>query len=71
MHQCSQSEEIKPMSANGYTSFNAQTAKLDLSDPVQAITYDKQGNIYYGFVGPWQKSAPHDNCLWIAGSARQ
>jgi len=45
--------EIKSMSAKGYTSFNSQTAIWKLPAPVQAILYDTQGNIYYGFVGPW------------------
>jgi len=45
--------EIKHMSASGYSDFDAQMARWKLPAPVQAIVYDRQGNIYYGFVGPW------------------
>ena len=41
--------EIKPLSVSGYYRFRAQTARWKLSEPVLAITYDNQGNIYYGF----------------------
>lgn len=41
--------EIKPNSLYGMRNFNAQVAKWRLSDHIQAITYDKYGNIYLGF----------------------
>jgi hypothetical protein len=41
--------EIKPLSNPGYYRFNRQIARWKLSDPVQLITYDHDGNIYLGF----------------------
>ncbi len=41
--------EIKPLSPYGVRSFNTQVTKWNLPGPVQAITYDKAGNIYLGF----------------------
>jgi hypothetical protein len=43
--------EIKPATDYGFRTFNAQVARWKLPAPVQVITYDYQGNIYYGF--PW------------------
>jgi hypothetical protein len=44
--------EIKPLSRTGRTRFNDQVLNVwDLDGRVQAITYDKNGNIYYGFPG--------------------
>ncbi|MGD0189407.1 MAG: hypothetical protein ABSD74_01565 [Rhizomicrobium sp.] len=41
--------EIKPLTNSGYSTFNAQVARWKLPDPVLPITYDYDGNIYYGF----------------------
>jgi len=41
--------EIKPVTDYGLTSFNAQIKGWKLPAPVQVISYDYQGNIYYGF----------------------
>jgi len=44
--------EIKPLSRSGRSRFNNQVLNVwDLEGRVQAITYDKNGNIYYGFPG--------------------
>jgi len=44
--------EIKPLSRTGRSRFNNQVLNIwDLEGRVQAITYDKNGNIYYGFPG--------------------
>jgi len=43
--------EIKPLTNYGFRSFNRQVARWKLPGPVDALTYDYQGNIYYGF--PW------------------
>lgn len=44
--------EIKPLSRAGRSRFNHQVLNVwDLEGQVQAITYDKDGNIYYGFPG--------------------
>jgi hypothetical protein len=46
--------EIKPNSISGYNRFNDQALNIwDLEGRVQAIAYDENGNIYYGFPGPW------------------
>lgn len=41
--------EIKALTDDGFRSFNTQIARWKLSDSVLAITYDYEGNIYYGF----------------------
>jgi hypothetical protein len=41
--------EIKPLTDSGKSSFNRQVLNWDLSDPVQPITYDAAGNIFWGF----------------------
>lgn len=44
--------EIKPLSRSGRSRFNYQVLNVwDLEGRVQAITYDQNGNIYYGFPG--------------------
>jgi hypothetical protein len=43
--------EIKPVSDYGFRSYTGQVARWKLPEPVLAITYDYQGNVYYGF--PW------------------
>jgi hypothetical protein len=44
--------EIKPLSRAGRSRFNDQVLNVwDLEDRVQPITYDKNGNIFYGFPG--------------------
>jgi hypothetical protein len=44
--------EIKPLSRSGRSRFNNQVLNVwDLEGRVQAITYDKNGNIFYGFPG--------------------
>jgi hypothetical protein len=44
--------EIKPLSRTGRSRFNNQVLNVwDLEGRVQATTYDKQGNIFYGFPG--------------------
>lgn len=44
--------EIKPLSRSGRARFNNQVLNVwDLEGRVQAITYDKNGNIYSGFPG--------------------
>ncbi len=40
--------DIKPLTVSGERSFNAQVNRWN-AGPVQAITYDAQGNIYLGF----------------------
>ena len=44
--------EIKPTTNYGIASYSAQVARWKLPAPVQAISYDYEGNIYYGF--PWR-----------------
>jgi hypothetical protein len=47
-----QHAEIKPLSRSGRSRLNYQELNVwDLAGQVQAITYDKNGNIYYGFPG--------------------
>lgn len=47
--------EIKPLSTSSISRFNNQVLNVwDLEGQVQAITYDRDGNINYGFPGPWQ-----------------
>jgi len=41
--------EIKPLTSSGEASFNRQVQNWALPAPVQAITYDSQGNVYRGF----------------------
>ncbi|HEX4157604.1 MAG TPA: hypothetical protein VHY79_03950 [Rhizomicrobium sp.] len=43
--------EIKPLSNSGFSRFKGQVARWKKPAPVLAITYDYDGNIYYGF--PW------------------
>lgn len=44
--------EIKPLSRSSRSRLNYQEFNVwDLAGQVQAITYDKNGNIYYGFPG--------------------
>jgi hypothetical protein len=44
--------EIKPLSCSGRSRFNNQVLNVwDLEGRVQAIAYDKNGNIFYGFPG--------------------
>jgi hypothetical protein len=44
--------EIKPLSRSGRSRFNHQVLNIwDLEGRVQPITYDKNGNIFYGFPG--------------------
>lgn len=40
--------EIKPLSPSGEATFNRQLQEWGVG-PVQAITYDAAGNVYYGF----------------------
>jgi hypothetical protein len=40
--------EIKPLTSSGEASFNRQLQEWGVG-PVQAITYDAAGNVYYGF----------------------
>ena len=40
--------EIKPLTASGESSFNRQLERWGVG-PVQSITYDAAGNVYYGF----------------------
>ncbi|MGA8650775.1 MAG: hypothetical protein ACLP19_11520 [Xanthobacteraceae bacterium] len=42
--------EIKPLSASGQSKFNQQVLNWELSEPVQAITYDAAGNVFLGFT---------------------
>jgi hypothetical protein len=41
--------EIKPLTNSGKSSFNRQVLNWDLADPVQPITYDAAGNVFWGF----------------------
>jgi hypothetical protein len=41
--------EIKPLTASGRSRFNRQIINWELSDPVQPITYDAAGNVFWGF----------------------
>jgi len=41
--------EIKPLTDSGFKRFRADIARWKLSEPVLPITYDHEGNIYYGF----------------------
>jgi hypothetical protein len=44
--------EIKPLSRTGRSRFNNQVLNIwNLEGRVQPITYDRKGNIYYGFPG--------------------
>ena len=44
--------EIKPLSRTGRSRFNNQVLNIwNLEERVQPITYDRNGNIYYGFPG--------------------
>ena len=43
--------EIKPVSESGFRRLKGQIARWNKPEPVLVITYDYQGNIYYGF--PW------------------
>ena len=43
--------EIKPLTDQGFRSFNTQVARWRLNGPVHVFTYDYQGNFYHGF--PW------------------
>ena len=44
--------EIKPLSRSGRSRFNNQVLNIwNLEGRVQPITYDRDGNIYYGFPG--------------------
>jgi hypothetical protein len=40
--------EIKPLTPSGERSFNQQLERWGVG-PVQSLTYDKDGNLYYGF----------------------
>jgi len=40
--------EIKPLTSSGESTFNRQLQEWGVG-PVQAITYDAAGNVYYGF----------------------
>jgi len=40
--------EIKPLTSSGEATFNGQVQRWGLG-PVQPITYDAAGNVYYGF----------------------
>jgi hypothetical protein len=40
--------EIKPLTASGESVFNRQLQQWGVG-PVQSITYDAAGNVYYGF----------------------
>jgi len=40
--------EIKPLTASGEAAFNRQLQQWGVG-PVQPITYDAAGNVYYGF----------------------
>jgi hypothetical protein len=40
--------EIKPLTASGESAFNRQLQQWGVA-PVQSITYDAAGNVYYGF----------------------
>lgn len=47
--------EIKPLSRTGLSRFKNQVLNVwDLEGQVLPITYDYDGNIYYGFSGPWR-----------------
>jgi hypothetical protein len=41
--------EIKPLSNAGFSRFKRQVARWNLPAPVELITYDYEGNIYFGF----------------------
>jgi hypothetical protein len=41
--------EIKPLTDSGFRSFRSQIARWKLTEPVLPVTYDYDGNIYYGF----------------------
>ena len=41
--------EIKPLSASGAARFNQQVLNWNLQSPVQAITYDANGNVFLRF----------------------
>jgi hypothetical protein len=42
---------ILPRTRTAYSSFANDLSRWNLPSPVLAITYDREGNIYYGF--PW------------------
>ena len=47
--------EIKPLSNSGLTRFKYQVLNVwELEGKVLPITYDYDGNIYYGFSGLWK-----------------
>ena len=41
--------EIKPLSNAGFSRFKRQVTRWNLSAPVELITYDYEGSIYFGF----------------------
>ena len=41
--------EIKPLTDSGFKRFRADIARWKLTEPVLPLTYDYDGNIYYGF----------------------
>jgi hypothetical protein len=41
--------EIKPLTESGYARIRANIGRWELSEPVLPVTYDYDGNIYYGF----------------------
>jgi hypothetical protein len=41
--------EIKPLTDSGFKTFRVQIARWKLTEPVLPVTYDYEGNIYYGF----------------------
>lgn len=41
--------EIKPLTDSGFRTFRVQTVRWKLTEPVLPVTYDYEGNIYYGF----------------------
>jgi len=41
--------EIKPLADSGFKRFRADIARWKLTEPVLPLTYDYDGNIYYGF----------------------
>jgi hypothetical protein len=41
--------EIKPLTESGFKRFRANIARWKLAEPVLPLTYDYDGNIYYGF----------------------
>jgi hypothetical protein len=41
--------EIKPLTDSGFRTFRVQIVRWKLTEPVLPVTYDYEGNIYYGF----------------------